>query len=75
MKKKFVFVCLAAMALCMLAGCKEKRCRCTTRRAGQLPAVSLEALGSHKSCSELDREWMASDSTGDILSKNCVEED
>jgi len=75
MKKKIVLVCLAAMALGIMAGCKEKRCSCITQRINERPAHSLEPLGNHKNCSELDREWMSSDSTHEMLMKTCVEEE
>lgn len=76
MKKVFVVLSLVA-ALSVIASCgKEKRCQCTTYRGDgstYRPAVSLEALGSHASCSELDATWTASDSTGDMLKKTCVD--
>ena len=35
----------------------------------------LEPLGSHSNCSELDAEWVAADSTSDVLTKKCVPEE
>ena len=76
MKKVFVALSLLA-ALIVLVSCgKEKRCQCTTLRGDgseYRPAVGLEPLGSHASCSELDATWVASDNTGDMLKKTCVD--
>lgn len=76
MKKVFVALSLVA-ALTVLVSCgKEKRCQCTTYRGDGTtyrPALSLEPLGSHASCSELDESWLASDSTGEMLKKVCVD--
>lgn len=74
MKKAIVTVALLLIIAC-LSGCKEKRCKCTTLRAGERPAIGLEPLGSHSNCSELDAEWVAADSTSDVLTKKCVLEE
>ena len=74
MKKTIVTIALILVVAC-LTGCKEKRCKCITNRYGELPAVGLEPLGSHKDCSELDAQWTASDSTSDILTKKCTPEE
>ena len=75
MKRKVVVLSLAVLFLCFLAGCKEKRCKCTTNRRGKKPAVGLELKGNHRDCSELNAEWMASDSTHELLTKTCVDEE
>ncbi len=74
MKKKF-FAVMLVLAVLVVSGCKEKRCRCTYDRLSERPSTSLEPLAGHKSCSELDKEWMASDSTMEIITKTCVEEE
>lgn len=75
MKKRIALLALlAVVAVATLASCEKKRCSCVTIRKDHQAAHSLEELGSHKNCSELDKEWMASDSTGDMLLKTCVPE-
>jgi len=73
---KKIFVALSLLALvAVVTSCKEKRCSCTTVRGDNMyTSHSLEPLGNHSSCSELDREWLASDSSGDMLFKTCVPE-
>ena len=73
--KKTIATVVLLLLIAGLSGCKEKRCKCTTFRAGETPAVGLEPLGSHSNCAELDAEWMASDSTNDLLKKACVPEE
>lgn len=74
MKKTLTILALVALVFSITA-CKEKRCKCTTFRGNStIPAYSLEPLGSHKKCSDLDKEWQASDSTGDIIKMSCVPE-
>lgn len=75
MKKKFLAVGLVLLFLCV-TGCKEKRCHCITRRSSErLPAHSFEPLDGHKSCSELNKEWMAADSSLELINKECTEEE
>ncbi len=71
MKKLFVVLGLVA-AMAAVVSCKEKRCECITTRAGFADARSLEPLGSHKNCSELNAEWVSADSLSDVLKKDCV---
>ena len=66
-------LCILLAAVC-LTGCTKKRCLCTTTRVNHQPTRGLEELGDHKNCSEFDKEWVASDSTGDLLVKTCVPE-
>ncbi|MBR1834736.1 MAG: hypothetical protein IJ785_04435 [Bacteroidales bacterium] len=73
MKKKLLVAFMAIAVLAVVGACKEKNCHCTSVRAGEVPAHSLEPLGNHKNCSELDRQWTASDSSQDMLKKTCVE--
>lgn len=74
--KKFFAVLGLVMVLVSLTGCKEKRCACTTVRGnGEFTAHSLEPKGTHKDCSELNKEWVSADSTGTILVMECVDEE
>lgn len=73
--KKILVVAAILLFIAGLVGCKEKRCKCTTYRINETPAVGLEPLGDHSNCSELDAEWSAHDSTGDIMNKTCVPEE
>lgn len=75
MKKIFITLILAAL-LVVVASCTKKRCVCMTVRTGYDTAYALEELGSHKNCTELNKEWVAvEDSTGDIITKSCIAED
>lgn len=75
MKRKITivafFLCVASLAM---VSCSKKRCTCTTIRKDHQTARSYENLGSHKNCSELDDEWVASDTTGHLVTKSCVPE-
>ena len=73
MKKKLLVALMAIGVLALAVACKAKECQCTSVRSGEPPAHSLEPLGNHKNCSELDRQWTASDSSQDLLKKTCVE--
>ena len=55
-----------------VSSCKQKRCSCYTYRTGYPTAHSLE----HKTGSScLDTiDWMAADSSGDLIRKICDEE-
>lgn len=72
MKKFFVLLSVVA-SLLVVSSCKEKRCECTYVRPGYRNSVALEPLGSHANCSELDDQWVANDSTQEMLIKTCVE--
>lgn len=74
MKKSIAIIAVLLIIAC-ISGCKEKRCKCTTVRANFTPTVGLEPLGSHSNCAELNAEWTAADSSGDILNKTCVPEE
>ena len=79
MKKIFIAMTLV-LAFAAITGCKEKRCACTTTRGdgganGEYVCHSLEPKGSHKDCSELNKEWTSSDSTNTMLLMECVEEE
>ena len=74
MKKKALAAAMMLVVL-SLAACKEKRCRCVYDRFSERPSECFEPLDGHKSCSEVDKEWMASDSTFEIIKKTCVEEE
>lgn len=69
--KKILFLMAACASLAVLASC-NKTCNCVTQRAQELPVRCVEKLGNHKSCAELNREWVASDTTGDLLTMTCV---
>ena len=73
--KKILVAAALLLFIAVTVGCKEKRCKCTTLRAGETPAIGLEPLGTHSDCSELNADWEASDSTGDLLTKVCVPEE
>ena len=49
--KKILVVAAMLLFVAGLVGCKEKRCKCTTFRINETPAVGLEPLGSHSNCS------------------------
>lgn len=72
---KKILLALGALAIiAVVSSCKEKRCECITYRTDYAPARSLEPLGNHKSCSELDAEWPSADTASqDLLKKECVE--
>lgn len=72
MKKIFAILTLCTL-LVVLSSCTEKRCKCTTVRRGYPDSYSYEPKGSHASCSELDAEWMTSDSSA-MLKMTCVDE-
>lgn len=75
MKKIFITLILAAL-LVVVASCTKKRCDCMTVRYKYDTTHSLEELGSHKNCAELNKEWVAvEDSSGDIITKTCIAED
>ena len=57
-----------------VVSCTKKRCLCLTERKAHQTARSYEDLGSHKNCSELDKQWDASDSTAHIIKKTCTPE-
>jgi len=75
---KRTFFALAALCCLLtvacLTGCTKKRCLCVTTRYGYQSVRGLEELGEHANCSELDKEWEASDSSAQILTKTCVPE-
>ena len=73
MKKTLVIAALVLMGAVCLVGCKEKRCKCISSRIGYPNAVALEPKGDHASCSELNGNWNASDSTGAIIMRECEE--
>lgn len=66
-------ICL--LATVCFAGCTKKRCICTTVRSGFQNARGIEELGEHSNCSELDKEWVSSDSTRQILNRTCIPEE
>lgn len=78
MKKFFVVLSLVAMFFVMTA-CKEKRCACTYTRAlgnnSYMYSHSLEPKAGHSNCSELDKTWEASDSSSNLISKSCIDEE
>jgi len=73
---KKIFVALSLLVLvAVLASCSEKRCSCTTVRGDhEYESHSLEPLGSHKSCSELNAEWISTIDNATMLVKECVPE-
>ena len=75
--RKIIVTASLLVAVTLFSGCKEKRCHCVTMRPSEIlyPAHSLEPLGNHKNCAELNMEWMASDSSMEMLEKTCVEEE
>lgn len=75
MKKIVIALSLVAL-LVVVASCTKKRCECMTVRNKYDTTHALEELGSHKNCTELDKEWVAEqDSSGDIITKTCIAED
>lgn len=75
MKKIAIAFVLAAL-LVVAAACSKKRCACMTVRTGYDTAYAFEELGSHKNCADMKEEWVAvEDSSGDIITKTCTEED
>ena len=72
-KKLIVPLMLGLVSVALLTGCKEnKRCNCVTTRYGYQAARGIEELGDHANCSELDSEWVAGDSTAQIITKTCI---
>lgn len=64
-----------SLTLALFSSCSKKRCNCLTTRVGYQTARSIEDLGGHSNCSELDAEWIANDSTSELLNKTCTPAD
>lgn len=73
--KKILIASALVLLLASMSSCKEKRCRCVTSRAHEADAISLVPLGNYANCSEMDRQWMAADSSGDLLVMKCHDEE
>ncbi len=71
MKKILIVLGIIAL-IATVSACKQKRCSCTTYRTGYTPAHSYEPK-TGANCSDTT-QWMAADSSGDVLVKICVEE-
>ena len=73
-KTTVAFAALLLVSAVALTGCTKKRCLCSTERPKHQTTRALEDLGDHKNCSELDKEWIASDSTSQMIIKTCTPE-
>lgn len=73
--RKHSILALAALllvsTLCLTA-CTKKRCLCITERKLHQTTRAYEDLGDHKNCSELNKEWQASDQTAHMINKTCT---
>jgi hypothetical protein len=74
--KKILALLTMLVIVAVVTGCKEKRCACTTIRGNyEYTSHSLEPLGSHSSCSDLNAEWTSTIDGVTLLSKECVPEE
>lgn len=71
MKKLLIVLGIIAL-IATVSSCKKKRCVCYTYRTGYPTARSFEPRTGSSCIDTVD--WMAADSSGDLLRKICADE-